>query len=212
MARRRSAAPLTDLIVDAALDEAERSGWPSLRLHRVAARLGVALPELHTQFRDAEAIAEAWLARGDRAMLALGGRSFLTLPAPERVERAILAWLDALAPHRAVTRQILLGKLYPGHPHHVIGLVLRLSRTVQWLREAARLDAPPPQRQIEEIGLTWLFAATVALWAADRSADQARTRRFLAARLRHADWLMARIVPALKRASPQRERRSSSAL
>jgi ubiquinone biosynthesis protein COQ9 len=200
MARRKTTASLPELIVAAALDEAERGGWPSVRLNRVAARLGVTLPDVYEHFRDCEAIGDAWLAVGDRAMLDLGGRSYLTLPAASRIERAILAWLDALAGRRLVTRQILLGKLYPGHPHHLIALILRLSRTVQWLREAARLDAPPPQRQIEEIGLTWLFAATVAVWAVDASPDQAMTRRFLTRRLAQADWLMGRIGPALKRA------------
>jgi hypothetical protein len=119
----------------------------------------------------------------------------------ERLERALLAWLDALAPHRPVTRDMLLGKLYPGHPHHLLALVFRLSRTVQWWREAARLDAPPPQRQIEEIGLTWIFAATVAFWAADSSADQKATRVFLARALDAADRLMARL-PTRRHQSP----------
>jgi ubiquinone biosynthesis protein COQ9 len=199
MARANASADDAALIVAAALDEAAQSGWAGLRLNRVAARLGLTLPEIYVHFRDAEAIADAWLATGDRAMLALGGRGYLTLAPAARIERAILAWLDALADHRAVTREILLGKLYPGHPHHLIGLVLRLSRTVQWLREAARLDAAPPQRQVEEIGLTWLFAATVVVWSLDRSEGQARTRAFLAARLRQADGLMARLAPLLRR-------------
>jgi len=87
---------------------------------------------------------------------------------------------------------MLLGKLYPGHPHYVVGLVLRLSRTVQWLREAARLDAPLPRRQIEEIGLTWLFVGTVVVWARDTSINQLRTREFLARRLGEADRLLGR--------------------
>jgi hypothetical protein len=97
-----------------------------------------------------------------------------------------------LAPHRRVARDMLLGKLYPGHPHHVLALVFRLSRTVQWWREAARLDAPPPRQQVEEIGLTWIFAATVAVWAADGSPDQKATRAFLARALGAADGAMAR--------------------
>jgi AcrR family transcriptional regulator len=199
MARAKATGDDAELIVTAALAEDAQCGWAELRLNRVAARLGLTLPEIYVHFRDAEAIADAWLARGDRAMLGLGGRGFLTLGPPARIERAILAWLDALAGHRAVTREILLGKLYPGHPPHLIGLVLRLSRTVQWLREAARLDAPPPQRQVEEIGLTWLFAMTVVVWSLDRSEEQARTRAFLAARLKQADGLMGRLGPMLRR-------------
>src|SRR5688572_28041730 len=98
-------------------------------------------------------------------MLAAAEPGFTELTPTQRIERAILRWLDTLAPHSTVTRQILVGKLYPGHPHFVAALVVRLSRTVQWVREAAFLRAGPPRRQIEEIALTWLFVATVAVWA-----------------------------------------------
>ncbi len=44
--------------------------------------------------------------------------------------------------------------------------------------------------QIEEIGLTWLFVATLWVWARDDTLAQQRTRRFLRNRLDHADRLM----------------------
>lgn len=177
-------------IIAATLTQADEVGWEAVRLHRVAATLGLSLAELSAEFRDQDAIAEAWLAQADRAMLAPPEEGFRDLPPPERIEWVLWRWLDALAPHKRVTGQILLGKLYPGHPHFVAALVFRLSRTVQWLREAALLEAPPPRRQIEEIGLTWLFVATVARWATDTSPGQARTRAFLKARLREADRLL----------------------
>lgn len=188
-ATRRSVEPAPDraqAILAVALEQAERSGWEGLRLNRVAAALDLTLADIRRCYRDADAIAEAWLDRADQAMLAPPEAGFAQRPPAERIERALMRWLDALAPHRRVTRQILLGKLYPGHPHHFAALVTRLSRTVQWLREAALLDAPPPGRQVEEIALTWLLVATVAVWSADGSDDQATTRRFLRNRLRDA--------------------------
>lgn len=197
MARRinaaRAAASAAERILGATLSEAERVGWPGVRLHRVAAALGLPLAEIYRHYRDADDIAEAWLSRADRAMLAAAAAPGFARRTPrERLERTLLAWLAALAPHRRVARDMLLGKLYPGHPHHLVALVFRLSRTVQWWREAARLDAPPPRRQVEEIGLTWIFAGTVALWAADASADHQATRAFLARALGAADGAMAR--------------------
>ena len=164
-------------IVDAALAEAERGGWDALRLRRVAAAAGTDLAALVTRFPSADAIADAWLDRATVAMAA-GAPALAGLAPPARLEGAIFAWLGALAPHRRVARAILLGKLYPGHPHLVAGLVVRVSRTVQLLRDAAGLDAPPPRRQLEEIALTWLFAAIVARWAADASEEQRATRDF----------------------------------
>lgn len=181
-------------ILAAALAEADAVGWGALRLHRVAARLGIPLVELYRHYRDADALAEAWLSVADRAMLAASGVPGLARrPVPDRLERTLLAWLDALAEHRGTTAQILLGKLYPGHPHHLAALVFRLSRTVQWWREAVGLDAGPPRRQIEEVALTALFVATVTCWAADRSAGLAVTRGVLARSLRAADSLAGRL-------------------
>jgi AcrR family transcriptional regulator len=176
-------------IMAVALEQAARTGWERLRLFDVAAALDLSLADIYRYYRDTDAIAEAWLAKADRAMLAPQDAGFAALARTQRVERVILRWLDTLAPHRTVTRQILIGKLYPGHPHFIAALLVRLSRTVQWVREAALLRSGPPLRQLEEIALTWLFVATVAVWAFDGSEGQQTTRRFLAGRLRDAERL-----------------------
>jgi AcrR family transcriptional regulator len=192
---------LAHAIMALALEQAERVGWDGVRLFDVAAALDISLADIHRHYGDADAIAEAWLTRADRAMLAPAEAGFANLPPAQRIERALLRWLDALAPHRAVTQQILVGKLYPGHPHFVAALIVRLSRTVQWLREAALLRAGPPRRQIEEIALTWLLVATVAVWALDGSPGQQATRRFLAGRLRDAGRFRA-WCPRRRQAGP----------
>lgn len=197
-------------IIALTLTQADEVGWEAVRLHRVAEALGLSLAEIRAEFRDQDAIAEAWLAQADRAMLAPPEEGCRALPPPERIERALWRWLEALAPHKRVTGQILLGKLYPGHPHFVAALVFRLSRTVQWLREAALLDGAPPRRQIEEIGLTWLFVATVARWATDTSPGQARTRAFLKARLANADRLLGACRRRRRPAAPPMPETSAS--
>ena len=190
-----SKAPLRDRIVNAALDIAEVDGWGGLRLRRVAERLDVPLGDVLGEFRDADAVANAWFARATAAMLAPPPRGFARRPAAERIERVMLRWFDALAPRRAVTGEMLAAKLHPPHPHHWIPLVFDLSRTVQWLRETARLDATGRRRQIEEIGLTALFLATLRHWLADESPGQKATRAALARRLARADGVVARLWP-----------------
>ncbi len=213
MARRRrprrdpaQPADAAGRILHAVLEDAEAVGWHALRLHRVAEALGLSLNEIYRHYRDADAAAEAWLSVADRAMLAASAvPGFARRPARDRLERTLLAWLDALAPYPRATRDLLLGKLYPGHPHHAAALVFRLSRTVQWWREAAHLDAPPPRRQIEEMALTTLFVAAVARWASDRSTGRERTRLWVAASLRVADALAARL-PLSQKAAAQEPR------
>ena len=199
--KARSGADLRDRIVEAALDIAEDWGWYDIRLHHVAERLGVPLAEVRAQFRDADAIADAWLARADQAMLAKPKKAFAALPAQERLQLALEAWLDALAPRRKVTADIFRTKLWPVHVHHNLALIAWTSRTVQWWREAALLDARGSQRSVEEIGMTLVFLATLRRWCRDGSAGQVGTKEFLGRRLEGADRLMARWFAPRRRAA-----------
>ncbi len=190
--RRAAKVPLERRIVDAALDLAEEVGWDGLCLRRVAERLDEPLAELLVHYRDLDAVADAWFRRAWAAMLAPPPGDFAARPARARLHLMTMRWFDALAPHRDVTGLILAAKRYPSHPHHWTPLAFNLSRTIHWLREAALLDATGRRRQMEEVGLSVLFLATLAVWRRDDTPDQARTRRFLTRRLEDADRLMVR--------------------
>lgn len=167
-------------IVDAALALAEQRSWEAVRLHDVAAKLGVPLDAIRRHFRDKEALVDAWFDRADAAMLrAADAEGFQALPGRERVHRLIMAWLDALSSHRRVTRQMICAKLEPGHLHIQIPALMRVSRTVQWLREAAHRDATLPRRAFEEAALTTLYLLAFGRWMVDDSPDARDTRRFL---------------------------------
>ena len=192
-ARRGGKGRLAETIVDAALELAEEVSWDGVRLHRVAERLEVSLADIAGHHRDLDAIADAWFARARDAMAAPPSPGFADLSARERLHSVIMRWFDALAPHRRVTGQMIATKLYPSHPHHWVPLIFNLSRTIQWVRDVALLDATGRQRQVEEIGLSALFLATLAVWLRDASSDQEETREFLRRRLAAADGLMARM-------------------
>jgi AcrR family transcriptional regulator len=193
-AKRKPAAGRADLaarIVETAIGMAEDDGWENVRLRLVADALGVGMDDVRAHFRDLDAVANAWFGRAHGAMLAPPPKGFADLPVNERLYGLIMGWLDALAPHRRVTAEILGAKMYPFHPHHWMPMIATLSRTIQWLRDAAGLDAGGRQRQVEEIGLSVLFVATVAVWCGDETPDQERTRAYLARRLAQADRGMA---------------------
>ena len=184
-------APSAALVLDTALNRAEQHGWDSLRLRELAAELDVPLSEILVHYRDADAIADAWFGRALAAMLAPPPEGFAALPAQERLRLTMLRWFDALAPHRRVTGEMLAGKAYPSHPHHWVPMIFNLSRTIHWLRDAAGLDAGGRRRQVEEVGLTALFLATLRDWLRDETPDQERTKARLARRLAGADRVMA---------------------
>ena len=186
-------ARLEDRIVDCAIDLAEDVGWDRLRLSAVAERLGVPLADVRRHYRDLDAVADAWFGRALDAMLAPPGAGFAALPARERLFTVIMRWFDALGSHRRVSAEMIAAKRHLPHVHHWVPLVFNLSRTVQWIREAAGLDAAGRRRQTEEIGLTLLFLATLRRWARDETTGQTATRDYLARRLDQADAAMARL-------------------
>lgn len=182
--------PLGKSIVDTALDLAEQSSWEAVRLHDIADRLDLTLDTIRQYFAEKEALVEAWFDRADQAMLtAATADSFQDLSPRQRLHRLIMAWLEALAPHHRVTRQMILGKLEPGHLHIQIPGLLRVSRTVQWFREAAQRDGTHVRRALEETGLTTIYLLTFSCWLRDTSPDFEHTRRFLDRRLALAERL-----------------------
>jgi AcrR family transcriptional regulator len=183
--------PIADRILEAALAEAEQSGWYELRLAAVAARAGVPLVDLLARYRDADAIADAWFTRALAAMLA-GDAPDPADPPSLRVETALMRWFDAQEPRRAVAGAMLRAKLHPSHPHHWVPMVFSLSRLVHWVLEAARLDARGLARQAEEVGLTLVVLRALAAWQRDPTPGLERTRAVLRRSLTWLDRLPRR--------------------
>src|SRR5260221_11019748 len=97
---------------------------------------------------------------------------FEALSARERAQAVLMRWFDAQAAHRRVVGEMLGAKLYPSHPHHWVPMIFSLSRLIQWVREAALLDASGRRRQMEEAGLTWVFLQTLRVWLRDGTPGQ----------------------------------------
>ncbi len=178
---------IPERIVDAALELAAVDGWEAVRLVDVAAATGLSLEDIRQHFREKEALVEAFFDRADRAMLEVAASAeFKALPSRERVHRAIMVWLDTLAPWRSVVRQMILNKLEPGHLHVQIPALLRVSRTVQWVREAAGRRATFMRRAVEESILTAIYLTTFVHWMRDDSSGAQDTRRLLGRLLKRA--------------------------
>lgn len=192
-AKSRAKDPAQEILATA-LAVAETDGWSKVRLRVVADRLGLSMADVLTHYKDLDAIANAWFRSGWDAMLQSPPDDFDDLPARDRLDLVIMRWFDALAPHRRVTGEMLSAKLWYAHPHHWVPAIFDLSRTIQWIRDAAKLDATGVQRQMEEVGLTGLFLATLRVWLRDESENQEKTRTFLKRRLALADRTMATIL------------------
>jgi AcrR family transcriptional regulator len=190
---RSSRAAVRDRIVDAALEIAGERGWANVRLHQSAERAGLSLAEVGAEFRDQDAVANAWFARALAALESVPPDDLAGRPPPERLHIVMMRWFDALAPQREVTVQMLEAKLYLSHPHHWVPMIFDLSRLVHWFLDAARIASTGRGRQLAEVGLTAVLLDGLRVWRRDGTLDQERTRLHLRRRLAAADRWMQRL-------------------
>ncbi len=181
---------IRDAIVNAAVAIAARTSWEAVRLYDIAAEMNISLDDIRNYFREKEDLVDAWFDRADGIMLREAETAdFSALTSQQRIHRLIMIWLDALAVQRKVTRQMILAKLEPGHIHIQVPAVMRISRTVQWMREAAQRDATFMRRALEESALTSIYLMTFFFWMRDESLGSRSTRQFLNRNLSLAMWL-----------------------
>ena len=167
-------------IVEAALELGKQQSWEAVRLHAVAEATGISLNKERLYFREKEDLVDAWFDRADSAMLQEAeAPDFQVLSPRQRLHRLIMTWLATLAPYRNVTRQMIYGKMELGHVHIQIPGLMRVSRTVQWIREAAHLDATHVRRALEETGLTSIYLMTFFYWMKDNTPNSEKTSCFL---------------------------------
>jgi AcrR family transcriptional regulator len=194
-------------ILDTALMLGEQHGWDAVHLHDVAQEMGIVLSDVHRHFRQKDDLAEAWFDRADLALIRAGEcAEWNSLAVRERLQRTILAWFDALAAHRELSAEMLRYKLQPDHLHLQAAGLMRISRTVQWIRETARLPTFGWRRELEEVVLTGIFLSTVGVWLRDRSPDAHRTRAWLAGRLAAAERMALRFPDGRAPWTPSRMR------
>jgi ubiquinone biosynthesis protein COQ9 len=167
-------------ILEVALQLASRRSWDELHLYEVAREMGMGLADIQRHYGDKDEIADAWFDVADAALLRLAHTpGWQQFPQRDRLQLAYAAWLEALAPHRRITREMLGYKLQPEHVHLQVRGVMRVSRTVQWIREAALLPEVGWRRELAEAVLTSIFLTVFTHWLFDESPGGRRTQRLL---------------------------------
>ena len=167
-------------IVDCALELAEASSWEQLTLYEIARELDISLNQIREYFAQKDDIVEAWFDRADQSTLdSAQSLDFKNPSELKRTKSVIMSWYLALAPHRKVTRQMLGYKFEFGHVHLQILGIMRISRTVQWFREAAQLQATGISRIAQEVALTTIYLTCFGYWLYDESEDSSKTSDLL---------------------------------
>ena len=182
-------------IVRTALKIGEEAGsWDAVHVHEVARQVGITFEEFRRYFEDKDAIAEGFFDIADEALLAAGDAAgWRELEIRERLFRAMMAWFDALAPHRRLVAGMLGYKFHPEHVHLQVLGIMRISRTNQWIREVAMMPSVGWRREVEEAVVTTIYLTTLSSWLRDTSPCAERTRRLLERLLARAErgalWL-----------------------
>ncbi|WP_105213117.1 TetR/AcrR family transcriptional regulator [Pseudoalteromonas sp. T1lg22] len=167
-------------LLDGAIALARLSSWEAFSLQQLADSLNCGLSDIHRHFRSKDDIAEALFDGADRAMLAYADTQAAKVGSEqERTLNCIMRWFHYLAPYKAVVRDIMAYKLEPGHFHLQAHGVTRVSRTVQWFREAAGRQQQGLAKVADEIALTSAYLASFYCFLSDNSADNAKTRSLL---------------------------------
>lgn len=177
-------------ILDTAMEQADNSNWESVKLHSIAESLDISLKDIRQFYPQKDDLVEAWFDRADTSMLSVKSTSeFTELPAKERLHHVIMHWFLSMQDYRRVTRQMLYYKMEFGHIHLQVLGVMRISRTVQWFREAALLKSSNLCRITEEICITTIYLGSFLRWLFDNSEHSEHTSRYLKRAIRHVPSL-----------------------
>lgn len=188
---------LAQRILDVALALGEQNGWDALHLYQIARAMDIPLADIQQHYGQKDALAEAWFTRADAALLAMAETpGWLELSVRQRLAHALFAWLGALSPHRRLTAAMLGYKFQPEHLHLQLCGLLRISRTVQWLRETACLPSVGWRREMEEVALTGIYLSTFMCWLYDDTPGAVRTHAWLERMLAKAERAALWIAPA----------------
>lgn len=175
------------------LDLVAEQGWRAVTLGRIAQASGLPLSALYGQYASKTDLLAAYARRIDLAMLAALGEPG---PAPadaaavkDRLFEAVMARLDALAPHKTAIR-VMMREL-PGDPVALACFLNRgLRQGLDWMLAAAELDAGGLSGAVRRKLLGAIYLDTLRVWLKDDGADMAATMAHLDKRLEQGLWIL----------------------
>jgi AcrR family transcriptional regulator len=178
-----------DAVLDAFLGLIAERGFTEVTLRDVAAAADIGLADLYRLYPDKVALASAFLARIDAAVLAGTPRQVdPEETARDRLFDVMMRRYDALQPHRAALRAIRRA----ARRDPVLGLALgpAVRRSMVAMLEAASLSSEGLSGAVRQNGLLAIHHAVSRVFDNDESSDLSKTMAALDSRLKAAErWL-----------------------
>lgn len=177
--------------VEVALRLAGQLGWRDLSLADVAAESGMKMSELYPRYRSKAALAAAFIARVDAAMLDQIAAEEPGEPLRDRLFAAIMARFDMLQRHR----DGVLAVARDSARDPILALAMAagpMRRSMDCLLEGVGLSADGWRGIARRKAIGAIYLAAFRAWSRDDSEDLGRTMAAL-------DRLLARWLPAMER-------------
>jgi AcrR family transcriptional regulator len=153
---------LLDTAADAALALAEERLWADITLRDIAVAAGVAFADLYAKAPGKAALLERLSARYDRAALTTAELEPAADP-HDRLFEAVMARLEAMAPHRAALIAI-------ARSEGLAALGPRLPRTARALLEASGVDTGGLKGAVRVAAMTAVWTRILVVWRDDEGA------------------------------------------
>ncbi len=158
-------APASDILDRAAASALELAAdrpWSEISLRDIARAAGVSFAKLYARANGKDALLDHLSRRADAAALT-SGEADESAEAHDRLFEAVMARLEAMAPHRDALIAI-------GRAVGPLALFPRLPRTAKALLEAAGIDTGGARGALRLAGMTRVWARTLQVWRDDQGA------------------------------------------
>lgn len=148
---------IPDRACAAMLELVSETSWPQVTLRAIAEKAGIPLAELYARANGKSALLAHLSARYDEAALATAASP--SDDAHDRLFDAVMARVEAMAPHRAALIAIARAK-------GPISLAAHFPRTARAILEAAGIAATAPRL----LAMTAVWARAAQVWRDDEGA------------------------------------------
>lgn len=161
-------------VIKAALGLARFKGWENTSLGDIAAQAGITLATLHEHFDERSDILAAYSRMIDKRLLENDQtQNPESAPAHDRLFDIFMDRFDMLNEDRDALCAILGS--FPKDPKQALISLPHLTRSMNWMMEAASLNTNGIKGAAKLTVLTLVYIKTLWVWTNDESPDLAKT-------------------------------------
>lgn len=184
---KKTAPPLKERAVQAALDLAAEKGWAHVSMQDIAGVSQCTMAELQDIFEDRSGILAAYGRRIDRRVLESVGALDQDTPERDRLFDVLMERFDVLNEDREAVISIL--KSFCRDPKQAVISFPHLGKSMIWMLEAAGIETNGPRGAMIALGLAGVYLCALKTWMDDDSADMGRTMAVLDRGLERAEQM-----------------------